>query len=93
MICVQPLLDVCGIVKTRRRRYLRCGLLGGGEDWPHVSLAFVGMDGNDNRNGNCLSKKSVGEGKRTGRIERWVCFFMLSYFVFVFGLPFSMQVD
>jgi hypothetical protein len=42
------------------------------------------MDGNDNRNVDCLSKNGVGQGKRTGGIERWVCFFMLSYFVIVF---------
>jgi hypothetical protein len=51
-------------------------------------LAVTGMDGNDNRYGNCLSKKGVGQGKRTGGIERWVCFFMLSYFVIVFWLTF-----
>ncbi len=46
------------------------------------------MDGKDNCNGNCLSKKGVGQGKRTGGFERWVCFFMLSYFVIVFWLTF-----
>ncbi len=51
------------------------------------------MDGNDNCNGNCLSKKGVGQGKRRGGIERWVCFLMLSYLLLLFGLPFSMQVD
>ncbi len=30
---------------------------GGGEIRPHVSLAIAGLDGNDNCNGNCLSKK------------------------------------
>ena len=33
---------------------------GGGEGWLHASLAVVGMDGNDNCNGNCLSKKEAG---------------------------------
>ncbi len=47
-------------------------------------LAVVRMDGNDNCNGNCLSKKGVGQGKRARGIERWVCFFMLSYFVIFF---------
>jgi hypothetical protein len=42
------------------------------------------MDGNDNSNGDCLSKKGVGQGKRRGGIEKLVCFFMLSYFVIVF---------
>jgi hypothetical protein len=88
MICMQPLLDVCGIVKNCHCRCLCCGLLRGGEGWLHVSLAVVTMDGNDNRNGNCLSKNGLGQGKRTGDIERWVCFFMLSYFVIVFWLTF-----
>ncbi len=60
----------------------------GGEGRPHASLAVVGMDGNDIHNGNCLSKKGVGQGKMRGGIERWVCFFMLSYFVIVFWLIF-----
>jgi hypothetical protein len=51
------------------------------------------MDGDDNCKGNCLSKKGVGQGKRREGIERWVVFFMLSYFVVVFGLSFSMQVN
>ena len=46
---------------------------GGGEGWLHVSLAVIAMDGNDNRNGDCLSKNGVGQGKRNGGIERWVC--------------------
>ncbi len=33
------------------------------------------MDGNDNHNGDCLSKKGVGQGKRREGIERWVYFF------------------
>ncbi len=64
------------------------GCWGGGEGWPHASLVVVRMDGDDNRNGNCLSKKEVGQGKMRGGIERWVCFFMLSYFVIVFWLTF-----
>jgi hypothetical protein len=62
---------------------------GGGEGWLHASLVVVVMDGDDNLNGDCLSKKGVGQGKRRGGIERWVCFFMLSYFVIVFWLTFS----
>ncbi len=57
---------------------------GGGEGWPHVLLSVVGMDGDDNCNSNCLSKKGVGQGKRRGGIERWVWFFMLSYFRYCF---------
>jgi hypothetical protein len=47
----------------------------GGEGWLHASLVIIAMDGNDNRNGNCLSKIGVGQGKRREAIERWVCFF------------------
>jgi hypothetical protein len=50
----------------------------------HALLAVIGMDGDDNLNGDCLSEKGVGQGKRRGGIERWVCFFMLSYFVIGF---------
>ncbi len=46
------------------------------------------MDGDDNHNGDCLSKKGVEQGKRKERIERCVCFFMLSYFVIVFWFIF-----
>jgi hypothetical protein len=37
---------------------------GGGESRLHALLAVDEMDGNDNRNGDCLSKKGVGQGKR-----------------------------
>ncbi len=70
MICMQPLLDVCGIVKNRHCRCPHCRLLGGGEGWPHVLLVVVRMDGNDNCNGNCLNNKGVGQGKKTGGIKR-----------------------
>jgi hypothetical protein len=34
------------------------GCLGwGGENRPHASLVIAGLDGNDNRNGDCLGKK------------------------------------
>jgi hypothetical protein len=48
---------------------------GGGEGWLHALLAVVAMDGNDNCNGDCLSKKGVGKRKRREGIERWVYFF------------------
>jgi hypothetical protein len=32
-------------------------LEGGGKGRPHATLAIAGLDGNDNRNGDCLSKK------------------------------------
>ncbi len=60
---------------------------GGGEGWLHALLAVVAMDGDDNCNGDCLSKKGVGQGKRRGGIERWF-FFMLSYFVIFIWLTF-----
>jgi hypothetical protein len=42
------------------------------------------MDGNDNHNVDCLSKKGVGQGKRSGGIERWVCFFHAVLFCYCF---------
>jgi hypothetical protein len=51
------------------------------------------MDGDDNRNDDCLSKKGVGQGKRRGGIERLVCFFHAVLFCYFYGLPFSMQVN
>jgi hypothetical protein len=36
---------------------------GGGEGRPPSSLALAGLDGDDNRNGNCLSKKRLDKGK------------------------------
>ncbi len=59
-----------------------------GEGRPHVLLAIAGLDDDDNCNGDCLNKKGVGQGKRRGGIQRWVCFFMLSFFVIVFWLFF-----
>ncbi len=66
---------------------------GGGEGWPHVLLVVVRMDGDDNRNGDCLSRRGVGQEKRTGGIERWVCFSCCLISLLFFGLPFSMQVN
>jgi hypothetical protein len=57
---------------------------GGGEGWLHALLAVVAMDGDDNHNGNCLSKIWVGQGKRRERIERWVCFFHAVLFCYCF---------
>jgi hypothetical protein len=57
---------------------------GGGEGWLHASLAVVAMDGDDNRNGDCLSKKGFGQGKRREGIERWVCFFHAVLFFYCF---------
>ncbi len=57
---------------------------GGGEGWLHPSLAVIAMDGNDNCNGDCLSKTGVGQGKRREGIERWVCFFHAVLFCYCF---------
>ncbi len=46
------------------------------------------MDGNENCNGDCLSKKGIGQGKREGELKDGFVFFMLSYFVIVFWLTF-----
>ncbi len=56
----------------------------GGESWLHASLAVVAMDGNDNCNGNCLSKIGVGQGKRREIMERWVSFFHAVLFCYCF---------
>ncbi len=57
---------------------------GGGEGWLHALLAVIAMDGDDNRNGDCLSKKGVVQGKRREGIERWVCFFHAVLFCYYF---------
>jgi hypothetical protein len=57
---------------------------GGGEGWLHALLVVLAMDGNDNCNGDCLSKKGVGQGKRREGIERWVCFFHAVLFCYCF---------
>jgi hypothetical protein len=90
MICAQLPLDILGIVAPRCCRR-HCRLLGGGrEGWLHVPLPDFGMDGNGNCNCNCLREKGVGQGRRREGIERWACFFMLSYFVIVFmAYPFQ----
>ncbi len=47
-------------------------------------LAVVAMDGDDNRNGDHLSKKGVEQGKRREGIERCVCFFHAVLFCYCF---------
>ncbi len=46
------------------------------------------MDGDDNRNSDCLSKIGVGQGNRREGIERWVCFFHAVLFCYFFWLIF-----
>ncbi len=64
--------------------FCRGGGKGGGEGWLHALLVVIAMDGNDNCNGDCLSKKGVGQGKRRGGIERLVCFFHAVLFCYCF---------
>ncbi len=65
----------------------------GGGSWLHALLAIVAMHGDDNHNGDCLSKKGVEQGIRREGIERWVCYFHGLISLLVFGLSFSMQVN
>ncbi len=76
-------------MKNRRCRCLCCKLSGGGEragrmrywrlpGWMAMTIVMATV----------WVKKGVGQGKRRGGILRWVCFFMLSYFVIVFWLFF-----
>ncbi len=68
MICAQPPLDICGIVKA----------------------CPSSPRGDGNCNCNCLREKRVRQGRGRRGIERWVCFFMLSYVVIVFlAYPFQ----
>ncbi len=46
------------------------------------------MDGNDNCNGDCLSKIRVGQGKGEKELKDGFVFFMLCYFVIVFWIIF-----
>jgi hypothetical protein len=62
----------------------RGGGKGVGKVWLQASLVVVAMDGDDNRNGDCLSKKGVGQGKRRKGIERWVSFFHAVLFCYCF---------
>jgi hypothetical protein len=64
-----------------------------GEGWPHAPLPVARMDDNGNGDCNCLREKGVGQGGGRGEIERWACFFMLSYFVIVFlSYPFQCRL-
>jgi hypothetical protein len=93
MICMQPPLDVHGIMKNRRCHCLCCRLQGGGEGWPHSLLAVIRMDSNDNFNGDCLRKKGVDKGKGEEELKDGFVFSCCLILLLFFGLPFSMQVD
>jgi hypothetical protein len=69
------------------------GRRGGGDGWLHALLAVFAMDGDDNCNGDCLSKKGVQQGKRREGIERWVFFSCCLILFLFFCLSFSMQVN
>jgi hypothetical protein len=62
----------------------RGGGKGGWEGWLHALLAIVTMDGDDYRNGDCLSKMGVEQRIRREGIERWVCFFHAVLFCYCF---------
>ncbi len=66
----------------------RGGRKGVGESWLHVLLVAVAMDGDDNCNGDCLSKKELDKEKGEKEFKDGFVFFMLSYFVIVFWLIF-----
>ncbi len=84
MICTQPLLDVCKIMKNPCCRCLCCGLSGGGEGRPHGSLAIAGLDGDDNRNGDCLSKKRGWTREKERRNLKMGLFFHAVLFCYCF---------
>jgi hypothetical protein len=84
IICAQPLLDVCGIVKNRCCRCLCSGLLGGGEGWPHALLAVVRMDGNGNLNGVCLLDKGKVEGELKDGFVFSYCPILLLFLAYLF---------
>ncbi len=67
---------------------------GGGEGWLHALLAVFAMDSNDNRNGDCLSKKRGWTRKKERRKRKMGLFFSCCLILLLFfGLSFSMQVN
>ncbi len=57
----------------------------------HASLEIAGLDGNDNCNGNCLSKKrGLDKGKGEGGFKDGFVFLCCLILILVFGFPFSM---
>ncbi len=88
MIGTQPPLDVCGIERIVAATDSTAGCWEGGEGWLRALLVVVAMDGDDNCNGDCLSKKGLNKEKEEGELKDWFVFFMLSYFVIIFWLTF-----
>ncbi len=56
-------------------------------------LAVVRMDGNDNRNGDCLRKKVLDKEKGQGELKDGFVFSCCLILLLFCGLPFSMQVN
>ncbi len=95
MICMQPPLDVRGIVKARRCRRRRHGLPGGGGEragrmrccrslgWTVMTIAKVTV----------WAKKGLDKGKGEGELKDGFVFSCCHILLLFFGLPFSMQVD
>jgi hypothetical protein len=81
---MQPLLDVHEIMKNCHCRCLHCGLSGEGR-WQAACITGVhGSDGENNRNGDCLSKKKGWTREKERGNLMMGLFLMLSYFVIVF---------
>ncbi len=65
------------------------GCLGwGGEGRPHASLAITGLDGDDNCNGNCLSKKRGWTREKERGNSKMGLFFHAILFCYYFWLFF-----
>ncbi len=64
---------------------------GGGEGRPHTLLGIARLDGNDNCNGKCLSKKKgLNKGKGEGEFKDGFvfscCLILLLFFCFSFSM-------
>ncbi len=95
MICAQPPLDVCGIVKNCCCHCLHYGLLrGGGERagrmrcwrllrWTVMTITMATV----------WAKKGLDKGEGEGESKDGFVFSCCHILLLFFGLPFSMQVD
>ncbi len=62
----------------------------GREDRPHASLEITRLEGDDNCNGDCLSKKKgVGKGTREGEFKDEFVFSICLILLLFFGFSFS----